>query len=360
MVEKPKVSVIIPIYGVEKFLREALDSVINQTLKDIEIIAIDDGSKDNCRVIIDEYAAKDSRIRAIHKENGGYGQTCNLGIDVVNGDYIAIFEPDDYIDNCMYENLYYTAVEKDADIVKSSFFEELCTNNKRFSKKVLLFEDTNVLNEKGTINEIPELLRFHPSIWSCLFKKDFLISNNIRFVEAPGAGWTDNPFQVQTFCLAKKIICIPDAYYHWRKFSEEPSEELKDYKIPFKRSEEIHKWLFDNNINDKYVLSNLYKRELGYIHIVFGMKHILNVEDCLRLAVGFCKTIPADIIYNSGIFTRREKKFYELILKNPKLAYIKTQLKTYRRWMFSISIKKDKKVIKIFGKYLVNIRKDEN
>lgn len=81
----PKVSVIIPVYNVEKYLRECLDSVINQTLSDIEIIIIDDGGKDNCPQIIDEYVQKDNRIIAIHKQNGGYGQTMNVGLEKATG-----------------------------------------------------------------------------------------------------------------------------------------------------------------------------------------------------------------------------------------------------------------------------------
>lgn len=100
----PKISVIIPVYGVEKYLKECLDSVLNQSLKDLEIILIDDGGKDNCPQIIDDYAKKDSRIIAIHKPNGGYGQTCNVGLEKATGEYVAIVEPDDYIDSKMYED----------------------------------------------------------------------------------------------------------------------------------------------------------------------------------------------------------------------------------------------------------------
>ena len=131
----PKVSVIIPVYNVEKYLRECLDSVINQTLQDIEIILIDDGGKDNCPRIIDEYAKKDSRIVAIHKENGGYGQTCNVGLERAHGEYISIVEPDDYIDKNMYEDLYKLAKKNDTDIVKSDFYKNIqCENKKQCNK----------------------------------------------------------------------------------------------------------------------------------------------------------------------------------------------------------------------------------
>ena len=86
----PKVSVIVPIYGVEKYLRQCVDSILAQTLKDIEIILVDDGSPDGCPAIVDEYAAKDSRVIAVHQENGGYGRAVNHGIEIANGEYIGI------------------------------------------------------------------------------------------------------------------------------------------------------------------------------------------------------------------------------------------------------------------------------
>ena len=116
----PKVSAIIPVYNVEKYLRECLDSVINQTLKDIEIICVDDGSTDNSGKIIDEYATKDKRIVVIHKANGGYGHSCNKGLDKVRGEYTAILEPDDFVDEHMYEDLYNYAKQYDVDIVKAN------------------------------------------------------------------------------------------------------------------------------------------------------------------------------------------------------------------------------------------------
>ena len=126
-----KVSVIIPIYNVEKYLQECLDSVIDQTLKDIEIILVDDGSPDNCPRICDEYAQKDARIKVIHKENGGYGSAVNRGLEEATGEYIGIVEPDDYIDSDMYEDLYNIAQTNNADIVKSDHYTFSTKNGKQ-------------------------------------------------------------------------------------------------------------------------------------------------------------------------------------------------------------------------------------
>ena len=102
----PKVSIVIPVYNVEKYLRDCLDSVCNQTLKDIEIICVDDGSTDASGIILDEYAEMDDRFRIIHKKNEGYGKAVNIGMAAVKAPYVGIVESDDMLVPYMYENLY--------------------------------------------------------------------------------------------------------------------------------------------------------------------------------------------------------------------------------------------------------------
>ena len=216
----PKVSVIVPVYGVEKYIHQCIDSILNQTLDDIEILLIDDGSKDNCPAIIDEYAKKDSRIIAIHKNNGGYGSAMNVGLKNATGEYIGIVEPDDFIDKNMYEDLYNIAMKNSVDIVKSAYweyFDKDKNNNEDFSRYIGWALSINISpNSIFKITEHSEFLYHHPSIWSCVYKKVFLNKHNIKFVEAKGGGWVDNPFQVETMGLAEKISWTPKAYYYYR------------------------------------------------------------------------------------------------------------------------------------------------
>jgi glycosyltransferase involved in cell wall biosynthesis len=118
----PKVSVVIPCYNVEKYLRQCLDSVVNQTLKELEIICVNDGSTDSTLDIIKEYAAKDPRVSYIDKPNAGYGDSMNKGFDQATGEYIGIIESDDYADLDMFEKLYTCAKEHDLDAVKAGFY----------------------------------------------------------------------------------------------------------------------------------------------------------------------------------------------------------------------------------------------
>lgn len=108
----PKVSIVVPIYKVEKYIDRCLDSLLNQTLKDIEIILVDDGSPDNCPKICDEYVQKDARVRVIHKQNEGLGYARNSGMDVAAGEYIAFVDSDDFVDVKMFGTLYSEAKKK--------------------------------------------------------------------------------------------------------------------------------------------------------------------------------------------------------------------------------------------------------
>ena len=117
-----KVSIIIPTYNVEMYLVECMESVIHQTLKDIEIICINDGSTDGSLEILKSYAQKDDRIVLVDKENGGYGIAMNIGLEKATGEYIGIVEPDDFVKLDMYESLYQIAKDNDLDFVKADFY----------------------------------------------------------------------------------------------------------------------------------------------------------------------------------------------------------------------------------------------
>ncbi|MBE7702736.1 MAG: glycosyltransferase [Cyanobacteria bacterium SIG28] len=351
----PKISVLIPVYGVEKYLKTALDSVLKQTLSDIEIILIDDGGRDNCPQIIDEYAQKDSRIVAIHKQNGGYGHSMNIGLSKATGEYIAILEPDDYIEPNMYEDLYNIAQKFNSDLVKSCFYDNLESKEETRIKKTE-WKDFIPEDKSFTIKEYSHFLHYHPSIWSCIYKKDFLDKHCIKFVEAPGAGWTDNLFQVQTLCLAERINYTSNAYYYWRRINFNESDDIKDYTIPFKRSDEIHQWLDENNIKDENILANLYNRELGYVELVFGKKNISDKEDCFEKVRLMIERMDKNIIKNSELITPKQRKFYNKLSTSIIKTYRSIKFKNFKRNILSIKLSKKEKRIVLFGKVLLGVR----
>ena len=343
-----KISVIVPIYGVEKYLKEAVDSILNQTFTDLEIILLDDGSKDNCPQIIDEYAKKDSRIVVVHKKNSGYGATMNVGLKRATGEYIAILEPDDFIEPNMYEELYKIAKNYDSDIVKSCFYDNLQT--KQCSRILKTKWDAYIPEDKSfTIKEYPYFLYYHPSVWSCIYKREFLNKNGIEFVEAPGAGWTDNPFQVQTMCLAERINYTSNAYYYWRRLNINESDDLRDYTIPFKRSDEIHEWLDKNNYNDESILVQLSRRELSYVNIVLGMKKIEDKADCYDRIKKLISRIPSETFFNSQQVRASEKDGFRQINSNPEFLRFKILFKNFRKQVLRIQLSLNKIRIILFG-----------
>lgn len=181
----PKVSILVPIYNVEKYLEQCIESIINQTLKDIEIILVDDGSPDNCPQMCDNYAKKDSRIKVVHKKNGGLSSARNAGIEVATGDYIGFVDSDDYIELDMYEKMYIIAKENNVDFVMSDY----CRVSSEGKVKATLDIDEGIYNKNKIKKEVfPTLIMSDDinygsllSVCYCLYKRDLFIKNNLMF-----------------------------------------------------------------------------------------------------------------------------------------------------------------------------------
>lgn len=218
-----KVSVIVPVYKVENYLVQCLDSIVKQTLEEIEIIIVDEGDQDRCREIIDFYEKSDPRIIAIHEHNGGYGASVNRGIERADGEYIGIVESDDFIEPNMFENLYECAKRTGANVVKTPFF---CYYN---PKKELIDGSRSFINQYTpkeipfSILEFPHLLAIHPSLWSGLYKASEMQKKNIRCITAKGSGYADARFYVDILTNMDNIVWLDHPYYHWRITSENSS-----------------------------------------------------------------------------------------------------------------------------------------
>ena len=209
----PKVSIIMPTYKVEKYFRQCIESVINQTLTDIEIIPVDDGSPDSCGAIMDEYAAKDNRIKPIHQPNGGYGKAVNAGIDAATGEYIGIVETDDFIEPEMYEKLYNQAKKFDVDVCKCDF--NYYFGNNRFVKHNKYCKVAPE-GEVFTLKTNPKIFQYHVSIWSSIYRREYLNKNNIRVISTQGASYQDMPFAASVFAKGATITVLHDALINYR------------------------------------------------------------------------------------------------------------------------------------------------
>jgi glycosyltransferase involved in cell wall biosynthesis len=210
-----KVSILMPACNVEAFLRECMDSVINQTLRDIEIICVDDGSKDSTGDILDEYAKKDERVKVIHKVNTGYGNSMNVGLDTATGEYIGIIETDDFAELDMFEKLYDVAKKNNADVVKSNYFTYVSKPEPKSTVLEVLKEFENYDKVFKPL-DFQQIYKVRPCIWTGLYRREMLVENKVRFNETPGASYQDTGFAFKVWTSAERAVLVKDAYLHYR------------------------------------------------------------------------------------------------------------------------------------------------
>lgn len=259
----PKISVLMPIYNVERYLREALLSVADQTLRDIEILCINDGSTDDSRAIVAEFCKLDARFRLIDKPNSGYGASMNRGLAEAQGDYVAILEPDDIYEPTALEALYKAAQVSDADVTKANYWFywskpqpkdkliqvvkpawfENATQIEHLAVGSLVIGSNNGDASDGIAcmvadpYELPGIFFMIPSIWSALYKRSYLAEHNIRFLETPGASFQDLSFTFKVFAYTHKVCLVDAPILHYRQDNE--SSSVNDPKKAYCVIEEL-------------------------------------------------------------------------------------------------------------------------
>ena len=214
----PPVSIIVPIYNVQDYLRECLSSIRDQTLRDIEIICINDGSTDCSYPIIMEYAFEDKRFKVIDKANSGYGDSVNVGIAAATGKYIGIVEPDDYIKPDMYEKLLKIAEENRLDFVKADNIKFSCRGKRRHEEVRHHFRSGQLYDRVLTAEDKDEdFIRYtHSAIWSGIYSREFLDRFGIRLDPTPGASFQDIGFNFLTYMCARRCWFTSKTYYYYR------------------------------------------------------------------------------------------------------------------------------------------------
>lgn len=222
-----KVSLILPIYNVSMYLRQCLDSVIGQDLKELEIICVNDGSTDDSLEIIREYAQKDDRIVVLDGPNGGYGKAMNRGLDRATGTYIGIVEPDDYVPKEMYADLYRIATENDLDFVKADFYRFTTGEDGTEQLQLVPLDVTGKrYNEVLFPEKDPECIRFQMNTWTGIYRRAFIEEFGIRHNETPGASFQDTGFYFQTFARARRGMIVNTPYYRNRR--DNPNSSVKN------------------------------------------------------------------------------------------------------------------------------------
>ena len=324
------VSVIVPIYNVEKFLDQCLSSIEAQTHENIEVLCINDGSTDGSRDIICAHAQRDPRVRLVDKKNGGYGEGCNMGLELAKGDWISIIEPDDWIEPGMYADMLAFAARFDEviDIVKTPW-TDICDWDKPKKQRPRASTMTGSVKTSErpfTIAEQTKLIEMHPSIWSAIYRRGFLNEKNISFIPFPGAGWADNPFLIETMCQASAIVYLDRPYYNYRcdlKGSTRNHKTADAITRPFDRWIDMMGVIARLGITDERVLKAHYLRGFNYTFGAIyddGWDNPLVKEGARRV---FSMMRPELVVEIDDLAPHRKKFFYDVMgLPLPKFSRV--------------------------------------
>ena len=263
---KPKVSIVVPVYNTEKYLKRCLDSITNQTLTEIEIVIVDDGSREECAKLCDEFSKADSRIKVVHKTNGGLGYARNTGMQESTGEYVGFVDSDDYIESSMYESLYNAAVKYDADLAVSGisfvggnmFSESGECVKKSFFGSDTLFEKGDMkkllLGVVGALPNEPDDSRYGASVCKNIFKNSLIQEEKLEFLSERVILSEDTLFMVDFIKKAKKAVGIPDASYCYCRNEDSLSKSYK--KERFEKSiiflNELEKRIADTVNKNEY------------------------------------------------------------------------------------------------------------
>ncbi len=314
--KNPKISVIIPVYNVEKYLRECLDSVINQTFRDIEIICINDGSTDNSLNILEEYKRIDKRIKIIHQKNKGMSVARNNGMKIAKGKYICFVDSDDWVDKKMCELFYLISKKNNLDILvggsnliyERRVLRKIVKTDSRYSLSNLKTFDNEIFYWKNINN----LFQINLCVWGKLYKKDFLKKINISFPE--GMFHEDYLFYLKTILLANKIGLLRNNLYNYRKLRKgaitykikdknlmdiiKIMEMCKEFLVEKGFWDELKKEFIEFKFDtfDNFYKSTKHKRKMFYL-----MKKSLSKEEFDNLEIPAVKKIYFSFLNSNSL-----------------------------------------------------------
>lgn len=328
----PKLSIIIPVYNAQKYLNKCIDSVLNQTENDIEIILVNDGSKDNSGAICDEYAKKDDRIIIIHQKNQGVSAARNNALAIAKGDFIGFVDSDDYINSEMFEKLLNTAKKDNSDIVMCDALTVYNDGTKETDTITQLPTDSILTKSTFTPNL---LLEMAGSVCRCIYKNHLVKSNQIEFPK--GIKFSeDRIFNIYAFGFANKISYIKKPFYYRyvnlksavHRFHSDYFDAYKKAKI---KTEEAIKLAWNNNHEyQKSYLSQFITGALSAINNYYYKTSPLSSKERKKAVIKLCndKTLQ-EAIYIKGLSTRQERwllnKNYNLLILRAKLANFKNR-----------------------------------
>ncbi|MBQ8658549.1 MAG: glycosyltransferase family 2 protein [Clostridia bacterium] len=285
--KEPKISVIIPVYNVEIYLDECVGSVVEQTYHNLEIILVDDGSPDGCPQRCDQWAKLDSRIRVVHKENGGVSTARNQGLDIATGEYVYFLDSDDWLEKNTMEKLVGVLKRDNVDCVGFSFLKEFDNRSQRENN--VLWEEKTYRNEEFkkvfcrtialTGKDLMHLQKTNAFcvIWSKLYKKSVIDQNGLRFIDIKRLGtFEDGLFNIAFFSQATSFAYIDEALYHYRKTNVQ--SVTYNYKPDFynKQYEQIISIKNLISLEDDDLIQEAYNNRIAYMAMEYCSNALKN------------------------------------------------------------------------------------
>ena len=287
----PKVSIIVPVYNTEKYIYQCIDSLLSQTLEDIEIILVDDESPDNCPQICEEYKLRDERIKVIHKKNEGLGLTRNSGIEIATGDYIAFVDSDDYMDNETYLQLYSLMVKHQADVIYfayEKFNDAGCLYGHSEDNTVTLHNTTEtirnfMLDMVGNPPQAKTERNIQVSSCCALYKRELIEKHQLKFHSERELISEDLIFNLDFLICTSKVLITPCSFYKYRENPVSLTSAIKKDKI-----EPIY--IFYKYLSD-WLKINKFERE-GELRAT-------------RLFIGYCRSYIRQYIKSSLTYSEK-------------------------------------------------------
>lgn len=237
----PAISIIIPMYKVEKWIRRAVESLQAQTFTDYELYLVDDGSPDASGAICEELAAKDARIKVLHRENGGAAAARNTAIVQATGDYLYFMDGDDWCEPTMLDDMYKFAKENDLDLAVTGFYIDTYYADDKYYREQRNAPDAVYASQEDFRQHAAELfdaqLLYAP--WNKLYRREYLVEHDIVF---PATFWDDLPFNLDVVRDVERVGCLDGHYYHFLRARAE-SENTKYRSDMYAKREEEHAWM---------------------------------------------------------------------------------------------------------------------
>jgi len=276
-----KISIIVPIYNVEKYLRQCIESIVNQTYKNIEIILIDDGSQDKCANIVDEYANKDERIVVIHKKNGGLADARNAGLRIATGEYIMFVDADDILVSTSSEVLLKKMEEENADYVIGNYIN--CYENGRLWASPIFSIDKYKTFKLDIKDYKDSFYIMSSTVCNKMFKNKFIKSLNLEF--EVGIPAEDAIFTTYCFINSKKVYYIPDIIFYYRQRKSGTSISTNCNEDYFKGISKAYKLIYENfkRNNEIGFYRFFYAKSMTYILYKFIDSELLKEEQRIKV-----------------------------------------------------------------------------